>query len=126
MGQTLKCLPRFASYFKVINFFFRVISDYNIPRLLNKNVDFFHEYDMIIPYKNHGGVTMVGRRKLTTAEQLEKLNEIISAKEEELKKLRIQRKELEAQKKQEDLSELYNIITASGNSMEEIKAMLAK
>ena len=69
---------------------------------------------------------MVGRRKLTTAEQLEKLNEIISAKEEELKKLRIQRKELEAQKKQEDLSELYNIITASGKSMEEIKAMLAK
>ena len=81
---------------------------------------------MIIPYKNHGGVTMAGRRKLTTAEQLEKLNEIISAKEEELKKLRIQRKELEAQKKQEDLSELYNIITASGKSMEEIKAMLAK
>ena len=69
---------------------------------------------------------MVGRRKLTTAEQLEKLNEIISAKEEELKKLRIQRKELEAQKKQEDLSELYNIITASGKSMEEIKTMLAK
>lgn len=69
---------------------------------------------------------MAGRRKLTTSEQLEKLNETISAKEEELKELRIQRKELEAQKKQEDLSELYNIITASGKSMEEIKAMLAK
>lgn len=69
---------------------------------------------------------MAGRRKLTTSEQLEKLNETISAKEEELKELRIQRKELEAQKKQEDLSELYNIITASGKSVEEIKAMLAK
>ena len=69
---------------------------------------------------------MAGRRKLTTSEQLEKLNETISAKEEELKELRIQRKELEAQKKQEDLSELYNIITASGKSMEEIKAMLEK
>ena len=69
---------------------------------------------------------MVGRRKLTTAEQLEKLNEIISAKKEELKKLRIQRKELETQKKQEDLSELYEIISASGKSMEEIKAILAK
>ena len=60
---------------------------------------------------------MAGRRKLTTSEQLEKLNETISAKEEELKELRIQRKELEAQKKQEDLSELYNIITASGKSV---------
>lgn len=69
---------------------------------------------------------MAGRRKLTTSEQLKKLNEIISAKEEGLKELRIQRKELEAQKKQEDLSELYNIITSSGKSMEEIKAMLAK
>ena len=54
------------------------------------------------------------------------MKKIISAKEEELKKLRIQRKELEAQKKQEDLSELYNIITASGKSMEEVKALLAK
>ena len=69
---------------------------------------------------------MAGRKKLPVAEQLEKLNEIISAKEEELKKLRIQRKELEAQKKQEDLSELYEIISASGKSMEEIKAMLAE
>ena len=69
---------------------------------------------------------MAGRKKLSVAEQLEKLNEIIYAKEEELKKLRIQRKELETQKKQEDLSELYEIISASGKSMEEIKAMLAK
>lgn len=69
---------------------------------------------------------MAGRRKLTTAEQLKKLNETISAKEDELKELKAQRKELEAQKKQEDLSELYNIITASGKSMEEIKTMLAK
>lgn len=69
---------------------------------------------------------MAGRKKLPVAEQLEILNETISAKEEELKKLRIQRKELETQKKQEDLSELYEIISASGKSMEEIKAMLAK
>lgn len=69
---------------------------------------------------------MAGRRKLTTTEQLEKLNESINAKEEELKELKAQRKELEAQKKQEDLSELYNIITASGKSMEEVKALLAK
>lgn len=81
---------------------------------------------MIISSKNYGGATMAGRKKLSVSEQLEKLNETISAKEEELKELRIQRKELEAQKKQEDLSELYNIITASGKSMEEIKTMLAK
>lgn len=81
---------------------------------------------MIIVSKNYGGDTMAGRKKLPVAEQLEILNETISAKEEELKKLRIQRKELETQKKQEDLSELYEIISASGKSMEEIKAMLAK
>ena len=69
---------------------------------------------------------MAGRRKLTTAEQLEKINETITTKEEELKELKAQRKELEVQKKQEDLSELYNIITASGKSMEENNAMLAK
>ena len=69
---------------------------------------------------------MAGRKKLSTAEQLEKINEAIAVKEEELKSLKAQRKELEVQKKQEDLSELYNIITASGKSMEEIKTMLAK
>lgn len=69
---------------------------------------------------------MAGRKKLSVAEQLEKLNETISAKEEELKELRIQRKELEAQKKQEDLNELYMIINASGKSMEEVKELLAK
>ena len=67
-----------------------------------------------------------GKRELSTAEQIEKINEAIAVKEEELKSLKVQRKELEVQKKQEDLSELYNIITASGKSMEEIKAMLAK
>ena len=67
-----------------------------------------------------------GKRELSTAEQIEKINEAIAVKEEELKSLKVQRKELEVQKKQEDLSELYNIITASGKSMEEIKTMLAK
>ena len=69
---------------------------------------------------------MAGRKKLSTAEQLEKINETIVVKEEELKSLKAQRKELEVQKKQEDLSELYEIISASGKSMEEIKTMLAK
>lgn len=67
-----------------------------------------------------------GKRGLSTAEQIEKINEAIAVKEEELKSLKAQRKELEVQKKQEDLSELYNIITASGKSMEEVKALLAK
>lgn len=69
---------------------------------------------------------MAGRKKLSTAEQLEKINETIAVKEEELKSLKAQRKELEVQKKQEDLSELYEIISASGKSMEEVKALLAK
>lgn len=69
---------------------------------------------------------MAGRKKLSTAEQLEKINETIAVKEEELKSLKAQRKELEAQKKQEDLSELYELISASGKSMEEVKELLAK
>lgn len=69
---------------------------------------------------------MAGRKKLSTAEQLEKINETIAVKEEELKSLKAQRKELEAQKKQEDLSELYELISESGKSMEEVKELLAK
>ena len=67
-----------------------------------------------------------GKRGLSTAEQIEKINEAIAVKEEELKSLKAQRKELEAQKKQEDLSELYGLISASGKSMEEVKELLAK
>lgn len=69
---------------------------------------------------------MAGRKKLTISEQIEKINETIAVKEEELKSLKAQRKDLEVQKKQEDLSELYEIISASGKSMEEVKALLAK
>ena len=69
---------------------------------------------------------MAGRKKLSTTEQIEKINEAILTKESELKELRIQKRELEEQKKQEELNELYNIITASGKSIEEIKAMLAE
>lgn len=69
---------------------------------------------------------MAGRKKLTISEQIEKIKESISVKEEELKELKAQKKELEEQKKQEDLNELYSIISASGKSMEEIKTMLAK
>lgn len=67
-----------------------------------------------------------GKRGLSTAEQIEKINETIAVKEEELKSLKAQRKELESQKKQEDLSELYELISASGKSMVEVKALLAK
>lgn len=58
--------------------------------------------------------------------RLKKINEAIAVKEEELKSLKAQRKELEVQKKQEDLSEIYEIISASGKSMEEVKVLLAK
>lgn len=67
-----------------------------------------------------------GKRGLSTAEQIEKLESAIAEKEAELKSLKSQKKALSEQKRQEDLSELYKIITASGKSMEEIKTMLAK
>lgn len=69
---------------------------------------------------------MAGRKKLTTVEQLEKVNESISTKEEELKELKARKKELEELKKQEDLNELYTLITASGKSVEEVKALLSE
>ena len=45
-------------------------------------------------------------------------------KEQELKELKAQRKQLLQQKKQEDLEELYTIISESGKSLEEVKEML--
>ena len=38
--------------------------------------------------------------------------------------LKSQRKELEEEKKKEDLNELYSIITESGKSIDEVKSMI--
>ena len=68
----------------------------------------------------------MARRKATTttAECLSQIEQEIDTKEQELKELKAQRKQLLQQKKQEDLEELYTIISESGKSLEEVKEML--
>lgn len=68
---------------------------------------------------------MANRRKnLTISERLEYLESEISAKENELKTLRSQKKELLEQKKMEDMEELYRMISESGKTIDDIKNML--
>ena len=68
---------------------------------------------------------MAERKKYTTAEKLNKVESDIATMEEQLKKLKSQRKELVAQKEQEDLKELRKLILDSGKSIEDVKALLS-
>ena len=61
---------------------------------------------------------------LTPEEQLEKLIADIETTEADLKEMKKQKKELEMQIKLDRLSELDEIITASGRSIEEVKELL--
>ena len=61
---------------------------------------------------------------LTPEEQLEKLIADIETTEADLKEMKKQKKELEMQIKIDRLSELDEIITASGRSLEEVKELL--
>lgn len=68
---------------------------------------------------------MANRRKnLTISERLEYLESEISAKENELKTLRSQKKELLEQKKMEDMEELYRMISESGKTIEDVRNIL--
>ena len=64
-------------------------------------------------------------KKYTTAEKLNKVESDIATMEEQLKKLKSQRKELVAQKEQEDLKELRKLILDSGKSIDDVKALLS-
>ncbi len=66
------------------------------------------------------------RRTFTTAEKLEKVEAQISEVEETLKQLKAQKKELLEKKKQEDIEAIYEIISASGKSLEEVKKLLSR
>ena len=61
---------------------------------------------------------------LTPEEQLEKLIADIETTEADLKEMKKKKKELEMQIKLDRLSELDEIITASGRSIEEVKELL--
>lgn len=64
-------------------------------------------------------------RALTTAERIEQIETEITDKETELKKLKAQKKMLLAQKEQEDLKMLYQIIKESGKNFDEVKEILS-
>lgn len=65
-----------------------------------------------------------GKRNLTTAEKIEQVEEAIRVKEEELKSLKTERKDLIDQKKKEEMEELYQIIVESGKSIDEVRKLL--
>lgn len=65
-----------------------------------------------------------GKRNLTTAEKIEQVEETIRVKEEELKNLKTERKDLLDQKKKEEMEELYQIIVESGKSIDEVRKLL--
>lgn len=66
-----------------------------------------------------------GKRNLTISEKIEQVEETIRVKEEELKNLKTERKDLLDQKKKEEMEELYQIIVESGKSMDEVRKLLS-
>ena len=66
-----------------------------------------------------------GKRNLTTAEKIEQVEETIRVKEEELKSLKTERKDLIDHKKKEEMEELYQIIVQSGKSMDEVRKLIS-
>ena len=64
------------------------------------------------------------RRKMTTLEEIEAINEEISAKESELDTLKARKKDLLKKRKSEELEELYKIIIKSGKSIDDVRAMI--
>ena len=67
---------------------------------------------------------MARTKKLTVAEQLEKITEEIAETEQTLKELKRTRKELEEQVRMGRLIELDDLIAAKGLSLDEVRELL--
>ncbi|HIZ06913.1 MAG TPA: flagellar export protein FliJ [Candidatus Eubacterium avistercoris] len=65
-----------------------------------------------------------GRKSYTLEEQLEITINSIAETEAALKELKQKKKALEAEIKQKNIAELYDMIQQSGKSLDEVKAML--
>ena len=65
-----------------------------------------------------------GKKYYSLEEQMDKIIAEIESTEESLKELKRTKKELEEQIRLNRLSELDELISASGKSIEEVKAML--
>ena len=66
------------------------------------------------------------KRNMTVVEKIAYIEELIEKKTAELDELKSQLTELEAQKKQEEMEELYNAIAESGMTISEVKELLVK
>lgn len=66
-----------------------------------------------------------GKKGYTLEEQLERITSEIESCETKLKELQKQKKELEEQIKMNRLAELDELISTSGKSFEEVKALLS-
>lgn len=69
---------------------------------------------------------MARRKQLSITERLTQVEAQIIQKEEELKALKAERKTLLEEKKKEDMEEIYQIISESGKSVEEVKELLSR
>lgn len=63
-------------------------------------------------------------KRTTPEEKLAKINEELETMESAVEKLKYQKAELEEQIKQAKLAELYDIVSASGKSFEEIRVLI--
>lgn len=66
------------------------------------------------------------KRNMTITEKIAYTEELIEKKSAELDELKSQLSELETQKKQEEMEELYNAIAESGMTISEVKELLVK
>lgn len=80
---------------------------------------------MILSLK--GGVNMArGRKKaLSLDEQLEQVKTEISEMEQNLKDLKLKKKQLESEIKKEEKDKIISLIEQSGKSFDEVKAFLS-
>ena len=67
---------------------------------------------------------MARGKRTTPEEKLAKINEELNIMESAVEKLKYQKAELEEEIKQAKLAELYTLMSASGKSFDEIKALI--
>ena len=65
-----------------------------------------------------------GKKSYTLEEQLQMTNDDISKYEDAIKTLKVKRKELEKAVEQEKLAQLYEIVQASGKTLDDVREML--
>lgn len=66
------------------------------------------------------------RTNFTLEEQLENIINDISSKEESIKEMKIEKKELEEQIRNKNITDLYDLIEKSGKSIDDIKKIITE